>query len=99
MLRGVEGDPARVYVAGQSAGGPAAAAFLGHAYPELFAAVGVHSGLACGAASDMAQASGAMRQGGAAALAGRLGEEVPTIVFHGSRDATVSPVSGNEVIG
>ncbi len=97
VLRDANADPGRVYVAGLSAGG-AAAAIMGEAYPELFAAVGVHSGLACGAASDMVGAFAAMRQGGAAALAAHAGEGVPTIVFHGSRDATVSPVNGDEVI-
>jgi poly(hydroxyalkanoate) depolymerase family esterase len=89
-----EVDTNRVYVAGLSAGG-AMAAILGDAYPDLYAAVGVHSGLASGSASDLPSALAAMRTG-AAATATRPGP--PTIVFHGDADATVHPSNGEHVI-
>jgi poly(hydroxyalkanoate) depolymerase family esterase len=88
-------DPARVYVAGLSAGG-AMAAILGDAYPDLFAAVGVHSGLAAGSAKDLPSALAAMRQGAAAAGVPQSG--VATIVFHGDADTTVHPQNGQHVL-
>jgi poly(hydroxyalkanoate) depolymerase family esterase len=93
-------EPARVFVAGLSAGG-AAAAILGMTYPELYAGIGVHSGLACGAARDMPSAFAAMRQGNpapAAATYGRGAGTVPTIVFHGDGDKTVNSVNGDQII-
>lgn len=87
-------DPNRVYVAGLSAGG-AAAAVLGAAYPDLFAAVGVHSGLAAGAATDISQAFSAMRRG--ASGKGTV-PAVPTIVIHGAADVTVHPSNGKAVV-
>ncbi|KAA0682056.1 extracellular catalytic domain type 1 short-chain-length polyhydroxyalkanoate depolymerase [Azospirillum brasilense] len=89
-------DADRVFVAGLSAGG-AAAVIMGAAYPDLYAAVGVHSGLPQGAAHDIPSAFAAMRQGGGAV--GRpSARPVPTIVFHGDRDSTVHPRNGDDVI-
>ena len=91
-------DPRRVYLAGLSAGG-AEAAVVGAAYPDLYAAIGVHSGLACGAATNLSAALSAMRQGAAGpALAPRGGRVVPAIVFHGDRDTTVHPSNGDAVV-
>jgi len=87
-------DPARVYIAGLSAGG-ATAAIVAAAYPELFSAVGVHSGLPVGAATDIPQAFSAMRNG---VKAKTLTRSVPTIVIHGMTDSTVNPANGKAVV-
>jgi poly(hydroxyalkanoate) depolymerase family esterase len=92
-------DRRRIFVAGLSAGA-AMAVILGARYPEVFSAVGAHSGLPFGAAHDVASAFAAMsRQGPAWPQAraelpqsGCVG--VPTIVFHGDGDATVAARNG-----
>jgi poly(hydroxyalkanoate) depolymerase family esterase len=98
IMRDVSIERGRVYVAGLSAGG-AAAAVMGVNYPDLFAAVGVHSGLACGAARDLSSAFAAMRQGGGATAGwAHAGGAPPTIVFHADDDKLVNPVNGDQVI-
>jgi poly(hydroxyalkanoate) depolymerase family esterase len=88
-------DPQRVYVAGLSAGG-AMAAILGDTYPDLFAAVGVHSGLPTGSATNVQGALSVMKSG--AASNQRTTASPPTIVFHGDQDATVHPANGEQVV-
>jgi poly(hydroxyalkanoate) depolymerase family esterase len=93
----------RVFVAGLSAGG-AMAAIMGETYPEIYAAIGVHSGLAYGSANDVMSAFTAMRgQAGmeqAPSMNGGDGSETGPrlIVFHGSADTTVHPSNAGRII-
>lgn len=89
-------DPEQVYVAGLSAGG-AMSAILGTLYPELYAAVGVHSGLPFAAAHDLPTAMAAMK-GDFRRPKGNKVRELPIIVFHGDQDTTVHPANGEELI-
>lgn len=88
-------DAGRVYVAGMSAGG-AMAVIMGTLYPDLFAAVGVHSGLPFAAADDLPTALAAMK--GSFARPRPAGTPLPVIVFHGDEDKMVHPVNAAEVI-
>ena len=97
-------DPQRVFVAGLSAGG-AMAGVMGATYPEVYAAVGVHSGLPYRSATDVASAFSAMR--GDPGLQRRQRKTGPrsdhalrvrTIVFHGDADQIVHPSNAAKII-
>ncbi len=100
-------DPRRVHVVGMSAGG-AMACILAVRHSRLFAGCAIHSGLMYGAAHSPAQALAAMRSGSSAAaidkarpLAFQAHEPeimVPTLVIHGDRDTTVSPMNADQII-
>ena len=92
-------DAKRIYVAGMSAGG-AAAAIMADVYPDLYAGLAVHSGLTCRLAHDIPSAFDAMKNGsGSRSTAPNqpfvYDLPIPTIVFHGDRDSTVHPCNGD----
>ena len=109
VARRHDADPRRIFVAGLSAGA-AMAVVLGETYPELFAGVGAHSGLAYGSAYDIPSALAAMKGGrssmpGLKKVCGAAGaprrkavQAVPVIVFHGDRDHTVQQTNGADIV-
>jgi poly(hydroxyalkanoate) depolymerase family esterase len=98
-------DPEKVFIAGLSSGG-AMAAILGATYPDLYRAVGIHSGLPYASARNLTSALAAMKEGSRSTRSGRLTslmflpmrKAMPTIVFHGDRDRTVHPRNGEQII-
>jgi poly(hydroxyalkanoate) depolymerase family esterase len=99
-------DTKRVFAAGISAGA-AMAVILGATYPDVFAAVGVHSGLEYQAATDPTSALSAAAYGGpdpkaqgdtAFTVMGSAARSLPVIVFHGDADAVVNVVNGPQVV-
>jgi poly(hydroxyalkanoate) depolymerase family esterase len=99
-------DSRRVFVAGLSAGG-AMATILAATYPDLFAAVAVHSGLAYRSATSVGAAFAAMARGaddhhgrGRAAHDAMAdhARAIPSIVIHGTADQTVAPVNAHQVL-
>jgi poly(hydroxyalkanoate) depolymerase family esterase len=86
-------DPSRVYVAGISAGG-AMALILGATYPDVFAAVGVHSAPSYRSASAGRNALGAMNGRGTPTPPLPRARMAPLIVFQGTADSVVHERSG-----
>lgn len=90
-------DASRVYLAGMSAGA-GLAANLAIRHPALFAAVGLHSGPAFGAATSTMSAMSVMRRGSRdeavhlvdAAIDVETFPGMPAIVVHGDIDAVVA---------
>ena len=86
-------DPRRAFIAGLSAGG-AMAVVMGHTYPDLYEAVGVHAGLPFRAANDVISAFAAMR---GEARTKKLHMKPRVIVFHGDTDKTVHPSNAGAI--
>ena len=96
-------DGSQIFVSGFSAGA-AMSVILGATYPDVFAAIAVHSGLEYKAATSTNSAFTAMFSGGPPAdpqgqaaynAMGSRARVVPVMVFHGTSDFTVATVNGD----
>jgi poly(hydroxyalkanoate) depolymerase family esterase len=98
VMRQYDIDPTRVYVAGLSAGA-AMAGILLREFPDLYAAAGMHSGLAPGAASDVGSALAAMHGHSEPPVPSHESRcPMPVIVFHGDKDRTVVPSNAQRIL-
>ncbi|EFW93255.1 poly(3-hydroxybutyrate) depolymerase [Haladaptatus paucihalophilus DX253] len=99
-------DESRVFLAGFSAGAGMVPNLLA-AYPDVYAAGAVHSGLEYDAADSVTGGTTAMTQGGPdpqqqgtaayqAMESNGVTDTIPTIVFHGTSDYTVYPENGEQ---
>ena len=99
-------DPARIYVAGISAGGAMATILLA-TYPDIFAAGASHSGIAYRAASGVFQALAIMKTGpiadsvsGTAIVqaGGPAATPRPLLIIQGNKDAVVAPINAERLL-
>jgi poly(hydroxyalkanoate) depolymerase family esterase len=96
VIRSYHIDARRVYIAGMSAGG-AMAAIMAATYSDLYAAVGIHSGMPFGGAQNFFAAIAAMKDG--AGIGARLpAKSIPLIVFHGDQDNMVNSRNADQII-
>jgi poly(hydroxyalkanoate) depolymerase family esterase len=96
MIRSHDIDASRVYIAGLSAGG-AMAAIMAANYPDLYSAVGIHSGVPYGAVQNLPTALALMKNG--ATPGARLpSKHIPLIVFHGDQDLMVNPRNAAQLV-
>ncbi len=98
-------DPYRIYVAGISAGA-ALGVTLALTYPDIFAAIGVCSGVPYRAATNLSGAFGIMRRGVSATrnqsqhaldAMGSFKRTIPMILFHGNADRVVAPINARQL--
>ena len=94
-------DPTRVYAIGISAGAFEVSS-LGVAYPDMYAAIGIHSGAGYlpGAYGCPPVSAGATETAARAAVAamGSRARAMPVIIFHGDRDATIPYRCGRQAL-
>jgi poly(3-hydroxybutyrate) depolymerase len=83
------------------------ALILAVCYPDLFAAVAIHSGLPYRSADDVASAFGVMGRSGAVpeidgdrvhAAMGEHARPIPSLVIHGATDQTVAPENARRIL-